>query len=90
MEKVGWALIGLLAALQLVCAAALFEAAELVKRTASIDERTAMIRNEAALKALESERIREEYYRVLSANPFTLTEEEAKGIIRSGVRKGEK
>lgn len=86
MSKVGWALIGLLAVTQIVCALELMELSSIVKETASIDRETAAIRNETALKALESERIRENYYRVLSTSPFKLTEEEAKGIIRSGVR----
>ena len=86
-RAIGWALIGALAAAQIACAMELLELSSIVKETASIDRATAAIRNEAALKALESERIRANYYRVLSTSPFKLTEEEARGIIRSGVRK---
>lgn len=78
MGKVGWALIGVLAASQL---------AALVKRVQSVELKTAMMRNEAAALALESERIRREFYRVYSTSPFVLTEEEAREIIRNGARK---
>lgn len=86
MKGIGWALIGVLAAAQIATAVELMELSSVVRQTASIDKETAMIRNEAALKALESERIRANYYRVLSTSPFKLTEEEARGIIKSGVR----
>lgn len=86
MSKVGWILVGLLAALQVLTMAELLELSAAVKRTASIDEETALIRNEAALKELESERVRNTYYRVMATSPFKLTEEEARGIVRSGVK----
>lgn len=89
MSKIGWAVIGLLAAVQIATAIELMELSSLIKHVASIDEKTAIIKNEAAIKELESERIRNTYYRVLAAGPFKVTEEEAKGIIRSGVKKEE-
>ena len=92
MGKVGWALIGVLAASQLALSMEFLELAALVKRVQSVELKTAMMRNEAAALALESERMRHEFYRVYSTSPFVLTEEEARGIIRSGERKpqGEK
>ena len=86
MSKIGWVVVLTLVVMQLVFAIELMELSSLFKRIASIDEKTAIIKNEAAAKALETERIRESYYRVLVTSPFKLTEEEAKGIIRSGVK----
>lgn len=86
MGKVGWAVIFVLVVMQLMFALELMELSSLFKRIASIDEKTAIIKNEAAVKALETERIRNTYYRVLVTSPFKLTEEEARGIIRSGVK----
>ena len=87
MGKVGWALVAVLAATQLAFAMELLELASLVKRTQGIEAKTAMMKNEAAALALESERIRNNFYRVYSTSPFVLTEEEARGIIRSGARR---
>ena len=84
MSKLGWAVITVLAATQLVFALELMELSSLFKRIASIDEKTAIMKNEAAAKELETERIRATYYRVLVTSPFKLTEEEARGIIRRG------
>lgn len=89
MNKIGWAAITILVIMQLAFAFELMELSSLMKRTASIDEKTAIVKNETAVKALETERIRNTYYRVLVTSPFKLTEEEARGIIRSGVRKEE-
>ena len=86
MSKIGWVVVLTLVVMQLVFAIELMELSSLFKRIASIDEKTAIIKNEAAAKALQTERIRENYYRVLVTSPFKLTEEEAKGIIRSGVK----
>lgn len=86
MSKIGWVVVLTLVVMQLVFAIELMELSSLFKRVASIDEKTAIIKNEAAAKALETERIRETYYRVLVTSPFKLTEEEARGIIRSGVK----
>lgn len=86
MSKIGWVVVLTLVVMQLVFAIELMELSSLFKRIASIDEKTAIIKNEAAVKALETERIRENYYRVLVTSPFKLTEEEARGIIRSGVK----
>ena len=82
MSKIGWAVIAILVAMQLIFALELMELSSLMKKVASIDEKTAMIRNEAAVKELETERIRNVYYRALATGPFRLTEEEAKGIIK--------
>ena len=87
MGKIVWAVIAVLVAMQFVFAMELMELSSIMKRIASIDEKTAIAKNEAALKELETERIRANYYRVLADSPFTLTEQEAKGIIRSGVEK---
>lgn len=87
MGKVVWAFIVVLAIVQMAIGFELLDLCSIIKRTASIDEQTAIIKQEAANKSLESERIRANYYRVLSTSPFKLTEEEAKGIIKSGVRK---
>lgn len=87
MSKIGWALVAVLATAQLAFAMELLELASLVKRVQGIEIKTAMMKNEAAALALESERIRREFYRVYSTSPFVLTEEEARGIIRSGARK---
>lgn len=89
MSKVGWALIGVLVVTQLAFALELLELASLVKRVQGIEEKTAMVKNQTALMALENERLKADYYRIMSTNPFTLTEEEARGIIKSGVRKSE-
>lgn len=86
MSKIGWAIILTLVVMQLAFALELIELSSLMKRVASIDEKTAIIKNEAAVKSLETERIRATYYRVLATSPFKLTEEEARGIIRSGVK----
>lgn len=86
MKSVGWTIIGVLVVTQLAFAIELIELSSLFKRIASIDEKTAIVKNEAAVKALETERIRATYYRVLVTSPFKLTEEEAKGIIRRGVK----
>ena len=86
MSKIGWVVVLTLVVMQLIFAIELMELSSLFKRIASIDEKTAIIKNEAAAKALETERIRENYYRVLVTSPFKLTEEEAKGIIRNGVK----
>lgn len=86
MGKVVLAVLAVLAVMQIATAFELMELSSLVKRVASIDEKTAIVKNEAAVKALETERIRATYYRVLVTSPFKLTEEEARGIIRSGVK----
>lgn len=36
--------------------------------------------------ALESERMRHEFYRVYSTSPFVLTEEEVRDIVRQGIK----
>lgn len=93
MSKDGWvlkilmALIAVLVVTQLALAMEVLEAVSIIKRISGIDERTAMLKNEAAVMALESERIRNNFYRVYSTSPFVLTEEEARGIIRSGVKR---
>jgi len=87
MGKVGWALIGVLAASQLALSMEFLELAALVKRVQSVELKTAMMRNEAAALALESERTRREFYRVYSTSPFVITEEEARGIVSMGVKK---
>jgi len=86
MNKIGWIVVLLLVIMQFIFALELIELASLMKRTASIDEETAMMRNEAAAKSLESERIRANYYRTLTTNPFNLTEEEVGEIIKNGVK----
>lgn len=87
MSKVGWALVAVLAATQLVFAVELMELSSLMRRVQSIDEKTAMMKNEAAAKALETERIRNTYYRVVMNNgPFTLSEETMREIIQAGVK----
>lgn len=78
MKGIGWALLGLMAVLQICMALEIMELSSLFKRIASIDEKTAIVKNEAAVKALETERIRATYYRVLVTSPFKLTEEEAR------------
>lgn len=86
MSKIGWVVVLTLVVMQMVFAFELMELSSLVRRVQDIEEKTAIVKNEAALKALETERIRNNYYRVLASNPFTLTEEEARGIIKSGAR----
>lgn len=86
MSKVGWVIVLTLVVMQMIFALELMELSSVMKRIASIDEKTAIVKNELALKQLEAERIRANYYRVLSTSPFKLTEEEAMGIIRSGVK----
>lgn len=85
--KILWVLVAALALVQMAFAFELLEMSSIMKRICSIDERTALIKQEAANKQLESENIRANYYRVLSTSPFKLIEEEARGIIKSGVRK---
>lgn len=86
MSKIGWALVAVLVTVQLAFAMELLELASLVKRVQGIEIKTAMMKNEAAALALESERMRNNYYRIYSISPFVLTEEEARGIIQSGAR----
>lgn len=86
MSKIGWVIVLTLVVMQMIFALELMELSSVMKRIASIDEKTAIVKNEAAVKALETERIRENYYRVLVTSPFKLTEEEARGIIRRGVK----
>lgn len=86
MSKIGWVIVLTLVVMQMIFALELMELSSLFKRIASIDEKTAIVKNEAAVKALETERIRATYYRVLVTSPFKLTEEEARGIIRSGIK----
>ena len=87
MSKVGWALVAVLAATQLAFAVELMELSSLMRRVQSIDEKTAMMKNEAAVKALETERIRNTYYRVVMNNgPFALSEETMREIIQAGVK----
>ena len=87
MSKVGWALAAVLAATQLAFAVELMELSSLMRRVQSIDEKTAMMKNEAAAKALETERIRNTYYRVVMNNgPFALSEETMREIIQAGVK----
>ena len=86
MSKIAWAIIAILVAMQLIFAMELMELSSLMKRIASIDEKTAVMKNEAALLELETERSRNNYYRILATSPFKLTEEEARGIIKRGVR----
>ena len=85
-----WVAVAALAAVQIACALELAEMSSILKKVASIDEKTAALKNEAAVLELETERSRNNYYRILSTSPFKLTEEEARGIIRSGVRPQEK
>ena len=86
MNKIGWIVVLLLVIMQFIFALELIELASLMKRVASIDEKTAMMKNEAAAKSLESERIRANYYRMLATNPFNLTEEEVGEIIKNGIK----
>lgn len=86
MSKIGWVVVLTLVVMQMIFALELMELSSLMKRVASIDEKTAIVKNEAAVKALETERIRATYYRVLVTSHFKLTEEEARGIIRSGIK----
>lgn len=86
MGKIVWAVLAVLAVMQLVFAFELMELSSLVRRVQDIEEKTAMVKNQTALMALENERLKADYYRIMSTNPFTLTEEEARGIIKSGVR----
>lgn len=86
MSKIGWVVVLTLVVMQLAFAFELMELSSLMKRIASIDEKTAVIKNETAVKALETERIRNTFYRVLVTSPFKLTEEEARGMIRRGVK----
>lgn len=86
MNKIGWIVVLLLVIMQFIFALELIELASLMKRVASIDEETAMMKNEAAAKSLESERIRANYYRMLVTNPFNLTEEEVGEIIKNGIK----
>ena len=89
MNKIGWVVVLTLVVMQMIFALELMELSSVMKRIASIDEKTAIVKNETAVKALETERIRATYYRVLVTSPFKLTEEEARGIIRNGVIKEE-
>lgn len=86
MKGIGWVLIGVLVVCQLAFALELMELASIVKRIASIDIETAMVKNAAANKELENERIRNTYYRVLVNGPFVLKEETVDKIIREGVK----
>lgn len=84
--KVVWALIAVMAVCQLAFAFELMEMSSLVKRVASVDLQTAMIKNEAAAKDLETERIRNVYYRAVTLSPMKLTEEQCREIIKEGAK----
>lgn len=90
MNKVGWAIIGVLAAMQLAFAIELMELSSLFKRIASVDMQTAMLNNEAARHHLESEKQRRVYYETLvNAGLFDrsfIDEDETRDIVRQGVK----
>lgn len=90
MKGIGWVLVGLLAAAQLTFAIELMELSSLVKRIASIDEKTAMLNNEAAANRLESEKQRRIYYETLVNvgifNRSFIDEDAARDIVRQGVK----
>lgn len=65
MSRIGWVMVLLLLILQIGMALELYDLSASMKRIQSIDEETAMMRNEAAAKSLESEKVRYNYYRVL-------------------------
>lgn len=90
MRGIGWAIIGVLVATQLAFAVELMELSSLFKRIASIDEKTAIMKNEAARHHLESEKQRHVYYETLvNAGLFDrsfIDEDAAREIVRQGVK----
>ena len=67
MKGIGWALLGLMAVLQICMALEIMKLSSTLKRVASIDERTALVKEEAALLELQNERTRHNYYKALEA-----------------------
>lgn len=90
MNKIGWALIVILVVTQLAFALELMELVSVVKRTASIDEKTAIIKNEAAMNRLESEKQRRIYYETLVNmglfDSSFIDENEVHDIVRQGAK----
>lgn len=90
MSKIGWVVVLTLAIMQLAFALELMELSSLFKRVASIDEKTAILNNEAAVNRLESEKQRRIYYETLvNAGIFNrsfIDEDEARDIVRQGAK----
>lgn len=86
MAKLGWALVLLLIVLQAITLVQLFEDRQTISRVIELEESTAALKNEAAAKELETERIRNVYYRSLTGRPLVLTEEQVEEIIKQGVK----
>lgn len=59
-------------------------------RIMEIDEKTAIMRNEAAALELETARIRYDYSKAMGISPFVLTEETVKEIIKQGAENASK
>lgn len=96
MSKDGWvlkilmALIAVLVVTQLALAMEVLEAVSIIKQISGIDEKTAILNNEAAANRLESEKQRRVYYETLvNAGLFDrsfIDEDEARDIVRQGAK----
>lgn len=90
MSKIGWVVVLTLVVMQMIFALELMELSSLFKRVASIDEKTAMLNNEAASHRLESEKQRRIYYETLvNIGIFDrsfIDEDEARDIVRQGIK----
>lgn len=90
MSKIGWVVVLTLVVMQMVFAFELMELSSLMKRIASIDEKTAMLNNESAVNHLESEKQKRIYYETLvNIGIFDrsfIDEDEARDIVRQGVK----
>lgn len=90
MSKIGWVVVLTLVVMQMVFAFELMELSSLMKRIASIDEKTAMLNNESAVNHLESEKQKRIYYETLvNIGLFDrafIDEDEARDIVRQGVK----
>ena len=90
MGKVVLAVLAVLVVTQIATAFELMELSSLFKRVASIDEKTAMLNNEAAANRLESEKQKRIYYETLvNIGLFDrafIDENEAREIVRQGIK----
>lgn len=93
MGKVVLAVLAVLVVIQIATTFELMELSSLFKRVASIDEKTAMLNNEAAANRLESEKQKRIYYETLvNIGIFDrsfIDEDEARDIVRQGIKRND-
>lgn len=77
----------MLIVLQALTLVQLIEERDSIARVLELNESTAAIKNEAAVKELETERMRNAYYQALTISPLVLTEDQVSEIIKQGVKR---